>query len=345
MKEMTRIFFLSPGRERHPSRPVHICAASQMQRPLRRPASRDRSAPNRNLTRPHRPRRLSHLPSANRQTAPSTVTIFSTSTLLQILTPRDSAKRASASGNRPRPTHRVPNALARLHMRNSAQDRRRGGRRRSDILREMVHHLGNARIGNMGSNDACDRTTRLHCQDITEDARLKRCAHIKHVAKTANRFPKKEAIADAMHSFGERHEAPITLGCSRGCRESGKLRRPSSRYSQRDQESNRRRRTSAIADQAARDRASPRDPGRPRGRSYQEHLAALKLSVPCRSGTPGFRALPPFPQASHCAPEEALSCPRAANTHAEAKPPSPPPTTPTRFIVCLSLIFLSEALP
>ena len=124
------------------------------------------------------------------------------------------------SGQCPRHSTRasqgIPNSLTGLHVGDAAKYRGRRIRSRAHILREMIEHLGNTRVGHMRAHRRRHRPPRVQGEEVEQQRRFEGGLDVEHVTQTANRAPEEEAIRDAMQPGGVFHETPITCAGPRG---------------------------------------------------------------------------------------------------------------------------------
>ena len=135
-------------------------------------------------------------------------------------------------GHGARAAERIPDAFIGLHVRDAAKDRGRTVRRGADVLREVIDHLRDARIGREGAHRARDRAAHPHREHVAEHLRIERRLPLKHVEQAADRFVEKVALRNAVQSFAVVDELAVTLpgvrpgreGIERLCHRVGILR-------------------------------------------------------------------------------------------------------------------------
>ena len=96
-----------------------------------------------------------------------------------------------------RAAHRIPDAFIVLHVRDAAQHGGRTVGRRADVLREVIHHLRDARIGIERAHRARDAAAHAHREHIAEQLGVEGRFEIKHVAQSADGFVEEVALRDA----------------------------------------------------------------------------------------------------------------------------------------------------
>ena len=93
-----------------------------------------------------------------------------------------------------RAAHRIPDAFVGLHVRDAAEHGGRAVGRRADVLREVVDHLRDARIGRECAHRARDGAAHAHREHVAEHLRIERRLPIEHVAQPADRLVEKVAL-------------------------------------------------------------------------------------------------------------------------------------------------------
>ncbi len=131
-----------------------------------------------------------------------------------------------------RAADRIPDAFIGLHVRDAAEHGGRAGGRRADILREVIDHLRDARVGREFAHRARDRPPHPHREDIAEHLRIERRLPLEHVADAADRFVEKVPLRNAVQPRAVVDEfavAPAGIrargkGIERSCHRLGVLR-------------------------------------------------------------------------------------------------------------------------
>ena len=86
-------------------------------------------------------------------------------------------------GHGARAADRIPDALVGLHVRDAAEHGGRAVGRRAHVLREVVDHLRDARVGRERAHRARDGAAHAHGEHVTEHLWIKRRVAIEHVAQ------------------------------------------------------------------------------------------------------------------------------------------------------------------
>ena len=110
-----------------------------------------------------------------------------------------------------RATHRIPDALVGLHVRDAAEHGRRTVRRRADVLREVIHHLRHARIRRERAHRSRDAAPHAHGKHVAEHLGIEGGFEIEHVAQATNGLVEEETLRDVVQPLAELEEVEVTL--------------------------------------------------------------------------------------------------------------------------------------
>ena len=113
----------------------------------------------------------------------------------------------------------IPHSFVGLHVRDAAEHGGRTVGRRADVLREVVDHLRDARVGRERAHGACDRAAHAHREHVAEHLRIERRLPLEHVAQAADRLVEKVALRDAIQSRAVVDELAIARAGIRAGRE------------------------------------------------------------------------------------------------------------------------------
>ena len=180
---------------------------------------------------------------------------------------------ASATARVPPSDTRSPSAACMCAI--GAQHRRRAIGVGADILREMIEHLGEALVLDMGT-DWCRRPSCPMRRLITSRrvSGVEIGAHVDRVEQILHRLPEEEALGHAVQVFRHRLELAIALAIAAPGREPVPWRRPSPRHSRRDRSGCRSsKKQPHCGSRRRRSRVNRSDRARPRRRSAPARAA------------------------------------------------------------------------
>ena len=118
-----------------------------------------------------------------------------------------------------RAAHRIPDAFVVLHVGDAAQHGGRAVGRRADVLREVIHHLRDARVRIERAHRARDAAAHAHGEHVAEQLRVEGGFEVKHVAQSADGFVEEVALRDVVEPLAQRDEIAVAPAGIRAGRE------------------------------------------------------------------------------------------------------------------------------